>query len=183
MSRLTGSKGTPTTQAMRLPTSSPRGGTSPVLHQLPASLSDQKGKIRQMFLNRWQKIWSTSTSDKHTRLFLRTLGVMKNVKRLTASFDKGNLSLLTQVESGHGPFRGHVGHWPEEERPCCSLCLEDVETAWPLWSNYPALELERRDVSSREGDLSIKLVTFFSNNRVKTQMCQVAEKGTESCDD
>ena len=32
-------------------------------------------------------------------------------------------------------------------------------------------------------DLAVKLVSFFSNNRVKTLMRRVAEKGTESGDD
>ena len=52
----------------------------------------------------------------------------------------------------------------EEECPCCSLCLEDIETAWHLWQDCPALELERREISGGDADLSIKLVSFFSNN-------------------
>ena len=145
-----------------------------MLHQLPVSPSDQKGWIQQMFINRWQKLWGTLPMAKHTKLFLPTIGVMKKLRCVTASFDKGNLSLLTQVVSGHEPFRGHVGHWREEERLCCSLCLEDTEMAWHLWRDCPALELEWRDISSREGSLSIKLVTL---------MCQVVEKGTESGND
>ncbi len=109
--------------------------------------------------------------------------MFNNVRRLTALLGKGGLSLLTQVVSGHGPFRGYVGHWREEMQPCCSLCLEDVETAWHLWKDCPALELERVAINNREADLAFKLVDFFSNNRVKTLMCQVAEKGAESGDD
>ena len=136
-----------------------------------------------MFRNRWQKTWSNSTSAKHTRLFLPANGTLTSVSRLTALLGKSNLSLLTQVVSGHGPFRGHVGHWREKERPCCSLCLEDVETAWHLWTDCPALELERREASNREANLAFKLVDFFSNNRVKTLMRQVVDQGTESGDD
>ena len=67
-------------------------------------------------------------------------------------------------------------------RPCWSLCLEDVETAWHLWKDCPALELERVAINNREANLAFKLVDFFSNNRVKTLMRQVAEKGAESGD-
>ena len=105
---------------------------------------------------------------------------MYSASRLTALLGKSDLSLLSQVVSGHGPSRGHVGHWREEVRPCCSLCLEDVETAWHLWSDCPALELERKQACCVEKDLSLKLVNFFSNNKVKILMRKTAEKETES---
>ena len=54
--------------------------------------------------------------------------------------------------------------------------------AWHFWQDCPPLELERREIGNREADLSVKLVSYFSNNRIMTLMRRVAEKGTKSGD-
>ena len=81
--------------------------------------------------------------------------------------------------SGHGLFRGHVGHWKELLDPTCTLCGEDVETPWHLWKECPALELERMQVQSREVDNHIRILIFFKENKITNLMATVLEEGAE----
>ena len=96
-------------------------------------------------------------------------------KKLIRAFNAGELSLLCQVITGHGPFRGHVGNWMEDVDPRCSLCGEDVELPAHLWYSCPALELERKQMEGREDSLRSQLRTFFKETKVARLMHSVLD--------
>ena len=153
------------------------GGAQPSLHQLPVAAAEAKARIRRYWHNKWQEIWGRGTGCKHTRQFLAKVGAQGSAKKLTRNFNHKKLGLLTQVVSGHGPFGGHVGHWNEKIDPTCSLCEEGVETPWHLWSECPALELERREVIVEEKDLPARLATFFQSKKLCSLMRRRAKEG------
>ena len=144
--------------------------TAGVFPRIPVALAEVKRRVRDYWLKAWQKEWRDCTSCKHTKYFIPKVGEFTNVNRLTLSLKAGDLSRLVQVVSGHGPFRGHAGHWRAEVDPTCTLCEEDVETAWHLWRGCPALELQRRAIDGREADIAFKLISFFRDNRVSKLM-------------
>ncbi len=145
-----------------------------VFPQIPVALVEVKRRIREYWLQAWRKEWRACTTCKHTKNFIPVVGEFTSVNCLTLSLKAGDLSRLIQVISGHGPFRGHAGHWRAEIDLTCTLCEEDAETAWHLWRGCPALELQRRAIDGREGvDLAFKLISVFCENRVSKLMQDV----------
>jgi len=146
---------------------------------IPISMAKAKGDIHNYWIKAWREEWLKYPLAKITKNFIEVTG-FNNCKKLSTRCG-AEINLLCQAMSGHGLFRGHVGHWKEELDPTCTLCGEDVETPWHLWKDCPALELERRQVESREIDLFTRIIIFFKETKITNLMSTVLEE--ESMDE
>ncbi len=142
---------------------------------LPIPPATSKRILAEFWDKEWQTEWKKYPHAKHTKLIIPKVGRWRNTVKLTNLLSQEELCLLIQVVSGHGLFRGHVGHWKEELDPTCTLCGEDAETALHLWTECPALELERLQALQRGGDKVFQLLDLFRSNKVTRLMNSVLD--------
>jgi len=89
------------------------------------------------------------------------------------------ITWLTAIITGHGLFARHLAKWTRMS-DTCKLCLEDTESPVHLWTDCPALELERRQLGLTEGKKYItELKDFFESKKI-TQLIQANARWLEA---
>ncbi len=109
---------------------------------LPIGIGELKLSLKRDTLLTWQRRWDETDGYKVSKLFKPFVGRSAHIQKL--SF--GELSLLSQVVTGHGLFKRHLRHWNEIGDINCALCGEDWEYSWHLWEYCPALIIERAQI-------------------------------------
>ncbi|XP_040567952.1 uncharacterized protein [Lepeophtheirus salmonis] len=91
-----------------------------------------KKKINGFFYVAWCKRYRRDQSVKHTHLML----AMPQDKSL--KYERGNMKLIVQVYTGHGPFLAHLSKW-KSTSATCNVCMEELQTADHLINRCPSL--------------------------------------------
>jgi len=146
------------------------GCTSLIVKEVPISVATLKARVHALFLEVWQKRWSTEPSCVNTRLFLPE--VSEKRQRL-AKLKRQELTLLCQVVTGHGLWDYHLAHW-KDVNPKCSLCQGDQDgTSWHLWQECDALVAERGLIIWTEKFEPLfpdSILCFFGSTRIQRLM-------------
>ena len=81
---------------------------------------------------------------------------------------KKNLGMIFQAITGHGLFGHHIRKWKKDSDQTCYCCLEeDMETAWHLWSECPALTSTKQSTTQRkEVTMEMEVLQFFKSEPV-----------------
>ena len=135
---------------------------------VPVCPGQMKRALRQLMLERWQKRWDLLLSCKISHLFKPLVGLNKGIIKF--SFEE--LSMLSQIITGHGLFKRHLRHWNEIGDIQCSLCEEDQESSWHLWEFCPRLQQTRQLVSSltKQGISYEKTLLRFFHERALVEL-------------
>jgi len=131
---------------------------------IPKSLASVKVKIKENFLNTWQRRWSNDVKCNQTKAFFPR-PEYKISKLVTRT--RKELNLLVQAGTGHALVGYHVGKWVNSVQKQCLLCNETEETTMHLFRECPALELLRRQWDSLEGTYEWKLLWYFKQPGVQ----------------
>ena len=146
------------------------GCTSPMVRDIPMSKAILKAGVRKIFREEWQKRWSIETTCRNTRSFLPSVG---EKRQNLIKFRRPELTLLSQVFTGHGLWDYHLAHW-KEISSICSLCRGGEGTSWHLWAECDALARERIKVPEEEGENALSLaygiLSFFSSTPIRVLM-------------
>ena len=136
---------------------------------IPMPRSHIKMLIEKSVEKKWQEIWSNTVDCKISRLFCPIVDMKGWKKNILLS--RRRIRKLFQVVTGHGPFGRHLAKWKTNVQARCSFCAKAEETSWHLWSDCPALELQRRQILSRPNDdRSNKILLFFEEPNIDSQM-------------
>ena len=111
---------------------------------LPIDYREIKTRIKEFSRIRWNRLLNDKRDCRISRLFYPTVGRYNNIHMSVR-----DLNMLTQIVTGHGIFRRHIGHWTEMEDTLCQLCGEEQEDSWHLWQYCPSLAMERREAFYR----------------------------------
>ena len=85
---------------------------------------------------------------------------------------KKNLGIIIRAKTGHGLFGHHIRQWNKDVDRTCQCCLEeDMETAWHLWSECPALTSIKQSTSQgKDIPMEVVLLQFFINDPIRDLM-------------
>jgi ribonuclease HI len=103
-----------------------------------------KNAISVGMYSTWNQRWRSSTDCKQTKIWFPTINRKKS--RNLVELRRNDLSLLTQIITGHNRFNRHESLVNHEVDATCRLCLEDEETSWHLVGECPALWYNREQV-------------------------------------
>ncbi len=107
---------------------------------MPVSWKEIKKQIHSHYLELWQNKWESLVDCRISKLFYPRVREDKKIVRMSQQ----DLQSLTQMATGHGLYKYHLGHWidlPDDDQ--CSLCREAQEDTWHLWEWCPKLARER----------------------------------------
>jgi len=80
--------------------------------------------------------------------------------------ERDKVTLLTAITTGHGLFAQHLAKWTSIN-DICKLCLEVGESSSHLWTDCPALELERAHIGQVESKSHlIEVLDFFECKKI-----------------
>ena len=93
---------------------------------------------------------------------------MKYMKKMS----KKNLGVIFQAITGHGLFGHHIKKWKNDIDQTCQCCLEEeMETAWHLWSECPALTSTKHSLPpGRDVQMEVVVLRFFKTEPVRELM-------------
>ena len=76
------------------------------------------------------------------------------------------------LNDGHGLFGHHISKWKNDVDQTCQGCLEEeMETAWHLWSECPALTSTKQSLpQGRDVPMEVVVLRFFKTEPVKELM-------------
>ena len=85
---------------------------------------------------------------------------------------KRNLGVIFQAITGHGLFGHHISKWKNDIDQTCQGCLEEeMETAWQLWSECPALTSTKQSLHhGKDVPLEVVVLQFFKTEPVRELM-------------
>jgi hypothetical protein len=158
------------TQAMR-EASELAHGAERIMAPLPEHAIDQAGikaKVAEYVLRNWRRRWEEANPKGRKFLDRPSLDRSKRVAALTHA----QTTLLTQVITGHGPFKAHMWHWNQDRDPECDLCLEDDETSIHWWTECPALDEVRQEAKLQVKDELGSILHFFSQPTMREIMAE-----------
>ncbi len=134
---------------------------------LPVSRNTFKSLVHKRYLKRWQSQWESLINCRISRLFMPKTGHKK------ISLSSYELQLLSQIVTGHGLFKRHIGHWTEIPNISCALCNEAEEDSWHLWEYCPVLRDERNTLLClvKNGmKIETAFLRFLRLNKIKELM-------------
>ena len=129
----------------------------------PLSRHGLRQLLRGGILGLWQERWGITHDCYISRCFIPTVSDNKGAIRLSVK----QLQRLSQIITGHGLFKRHLRHWNDIEDYRCSLCQEEEEDSYHLWSACPALERERMSRQGSTKELESQLLAFFQLPKVR----------------
>ena len=133
---------------------------------IPILRNKLKTMIRQATTSKWQRLWDSHTGFRISRLFIPKIKEQK----VPTNLGSKELQFLSQIITGHGLFRRHIGKWLDISDISCSLCGEADEDPWHLWEYCPSLSSERGSVllQIKQGlPWYLGLMKFFRLKQIK----------------
>jgi len=127
---------------------------------IPVPKSYLKAEVKSLFLEEWQKRWTSEPTCVISRLFCPKVS---EGRQSLSKLKRTQLNLLGQVVTGQGLFESHLAHWKDVSE-ICSLCQEGKGSSWHLWAECDALARERIQVtdSGEESLPAAEILDFFS---------------------
>ena len=132
------------------------------------TLKDVKHFIQCKTAKIWQTRWQNHTGA--AKKFIRE--VNPNKMKFMKKMSKKNLGVIFQAITGHGLFGHHISKWKNDIDQTCQCCLEEeMETAWHLWSECPALTSTKQSLpQGRDVPMEVVVLRFFKTEPVKELM-------------
>ena len=132
------------------------------------TLKDVKHFVQCKTAKTWQARWQNHMGA--ARKFIQEVNPnkMKYMKKMS----KKNLGIIFQAITGHGLFGHHISKWKNDVDQTCQGCLEEeMETAWHLWSECPALTSIKQSLpQGRDVPMEVVVLRFFKTEPVKELM-------------
>ena len=111
------------------------------------TLKDVKHFVQCKTAKEWQTRWQNHKGAAKNFIQIVNLNKMKYMKKMS----KKNLGVVYQAITGHGLFCHHISKWKNDIDQTCQCCLEEeMETAWHLWSECPALTSTKKIPTLKE---------------------------------
>jgi len=131
---------------------------------LPFTMAETKRRLNETNIIRWQERWDSGHGMATAKLFMPKVNDAD--RKGILSLNNKAITWLTAIITGHGLFASHLSKWTSMS-DTCKLCLEDTESPVHLWTDCPALELERRQLGLTEGKKRItEVLDFFESNKI-----------------
>ena len=100
------------------------------------TLKDVEHYVQCKIAKNWQLRWQSHMGAAKNFIQVVNPNKIKYMKKMS----KKNLGVILQSITGHGLFGHHIRKWKKDIYQICQCCLEEeMETAWHLWSECPAL--------------------------------------------
>ena len=99
-------------------------------------VKDVKHHVQCKTAKEWQARWQSHMGAAKNFIQVVNPNKIKYMKKMS----KKNLGVIFQSRTGHDLFGHHIRKWKKDTDQTCQYCLEkEMETAWHLWSECPAL--------------------------------------------
>ena len=120
------------------------GVTSQDKVNIPIPISKAKQQIKNAVVKIWNHEWNSISECRQTRQWFPTLNPKQsnNLRNL----NRKDLSVLTQLLTGHNFLRYHESHICKDVSPLCRLCKEENETSFHLIGKCPVLMEKRKEI-------------------------------------
>ena len=123
------------------------------------TLQDVKHFVQCKTAKVWQTRWQNYMGA--AKKFIQEINPnnMKYIKNMS----KKNLGIIFQAITGHGLFGHHISKWKKDIDQTCQCCLEEeMETAWHLWSEGPALTSIKQSLHhGKDVPMEVVALQFF----------------------
>ena len=132
------------------------------------TLKDVKHFVQCKTAKIWQTRWQNHLGAARKFIQVVNPNKMKYMKKMS----KKNLGVVLQAITGHGLFGHHISKWKNDVDQTCQGCLEEeVETAWHLWSECPALTSMKQSLQQgKDVPMEVVVLQFFKTEPVKELM-------------
>ena len=132
------------------------------------TLKDVKHFVQGKTAKEWQNRWQNHKCAANNFIQVVNPKKIKYMKKMS----KKNLGVIFQAITGHGLFGHHISKWKNDIDQTCQCRLEEeVETAWHLCSECPALTSTKQSLP-QGGDVPMEVVIlqFFKTEPVRELM-------------
>ena len=132
------------------------------------TLKDVKHFVQCKTAKEWQIRWQNHMGA--AKNFIQV--VDSNKIKYMNKMSKKNLGVIFQAITGHGLFSHHIRKWEKDTDQTCQCCLEkEMETAWHLWSEGPALASTKQSLpQGRDVPMEVVVLQFFKTVPVRELM-------------
>ena len=132
------------------------------------TLKDVKHFVQCKTANEWQTRWQNHMGAAKNFIQVVNPNKIKYMKKMS----KKNLGVIFQAITGHGGFGHHIRKWKKDTDQTCQYCLEEeMETAWHLWSECPALASTKESLpQGRYVPMEVVLLQVFKTEPVRELM-------------
>ena len=131
------------------------------------TLKDVKHFVQCKTAKAWQTRWQNYRGAAKKFIQVINPNKMKYIKKMS----KKNLGTIFQAITGHGLFGHHISKWKNDIDQTCQCCLEEeMETAWHLWSECPALTSIKQSLPQGDVPMEVVVLQFFKTEPVRELM-------------
>jgi len=131
---------------------------------LPITMMEIKSLLKDNNIKHWQERWDTGHGMTTAELFLPK--VNDEDRKDLIKLNNKLLTWITAIITGHGLLAHHLAKWTRIS-DTCKLCLEDRKSPVHLWTDCPAIELERRQLGLTEGKKHMtEIIDFFESKKI-----------------
>ena len=126
---------------------------------IEVTLKDVKHFVQCKTAKVWQTRWQNYKGAAKKFIQVINPNKMKYIKKMS----KKNLGTIFQAITGHGLFGHHISKWKNDIDQTCQGCLEEeMETAWHLWSECPALTSTKQSLRhGKDVPLEVAVLQFL----------------------
>jgi len=130
---------------------------------LPLTMAEVKRLLYSNNMKSWQTRWAKRPGMSISKLFMPEVS---EERKEIMKMESEKVTLLTAITTGHGLFAQHLSKWTNIN-DTCKLCLEGGESSSHLWTDCPALELERTQIGQVENKSHlIEVLEFFECKKI-----------------
>ena len=135
---------------------------------IEVTLKDVKHIVQCKTAKIWQTRWQNYKGAAKKFIQVINPNKMKYIKKMS----KKNLGTIFQAITGHGLFGHHISKWKNDIDQTCQGCLEEeMETAWHLWGECPALTSTKQSLRhGKDVPLEVAVLQFFKTEPVRELM-------------
>ena len=135
---------------------------------IEVTLKDVKHFVQCKTAKAWQTRWQNYNGAAKKFIQVINPNKMKYIKKMS----KKNLGVIFQAITGHGLFGHYISKWKKDIDQTCQCCLEEeMETAWHLWSECPALTSTKQSLHhGKDVPLEVVVLQFFKTEPVRELM-------------